>query len=78
MSYCSEIYYKRDRRVLLEREKQYMRQISADHHTKEDGSKEELLILEYNLDEKVHKKYQDMCQEGDNTLCWYCPTEHTY
>ena len=34
-----------------------MRQISADHHTNEDGSKEELPLLKYNLDDKVQKKY---------------------
>ena len=31
-----------------------MCQISVDNHTKEDGSKEELPILQYNLDGKVH------------------------
>ena len=55
-----------------------MRQISADHHTKEDGKKEEFSILQDNLDDQVHKKYQDMCQEGYNTLCWYYHTEYKY
>ena len=32
-----------------------MHQISADHHTKEDGSKEELFILQDNLYEQLHK-----------------------
>ena len=32
-----------------------MHQISAENHTKEYGSKEELLILKYNLDGRVHK-----------------------
>ena len=35
-----------------------MWQISADNHIKEDGSKEELLILKYNLDGKVQKQNQ--------------------
>ena len=51
-----------------------MHQISADHHTKQYGSKEDLLILKYNLDIKVQKQYQYMCQDGTNTLCWYFPT----
>ena len=55
-----------------------MHQISADHHTKEDGTKEELYILQYNLYEQVHKKYQYMFQEGYNTLCWYYHPEYTY
>ena len=54
-----------------------MCQISADYHTKEDGSKEELLILQDNLDDQVQKQYQDMCQEGDNAHCWYCHLEYT-
>ena len=33
-----------------------MHQIRADHHTKEYGSKEELLILQDNLYDQVHKK----------------------
>ena len=32
-----------------------MRHISAYHHTKEDGSKEELIILQDNLDDQVQK-----------------------
>ena len=32
--------------------------ISADNHTKEDGSKEGILILKYNLDGKVQIQYQ--------------------
>ena len=32
-----------------------MRLISADHHTTEDGPKEELPILKYNPDYQVHK-----------------------
>ena len=55
-----------------------MCQISADNNTKEDGFNKELLILKYNMNEKVHKQYQDMCQEVDNNLFWYCPTEYTY
>ena len=43
------------RRVLLDWENTHMFQISADNYTKEDGSKEEILILQYNLDGKVHK-----------------------
>ena len=45
-----------------------MRQISVDRHTKEDGPKEDFFILQDNLDDQVHKKYQDMCQDGYNTL----------
>ena len=35
-------------------------------------------ILKDKLDDKVQKKYQDMCQEGYNTLCWYYHPEYTY
>ena len=55
-----------------------MFQISAYHLTTEYGPKEELLILQYNLDGKVQKQYQDMCKDGANTLCWYFPTEYKY
>ena len=55
-----------------------MRQISLDHHTKDDGFKEELSVLQDNLDYQVQKKYQDICQEGYNTLCWYYHPEYTY
>ena len=55
-----------------------MRQISADHNTEEYGSKEEVLVLQYNLYGKVKKQYQYMWQEVDNNLCWYLPTEYTY
>ena len=50
-------------RVLLERENAHMHQISADNHTKQEGSNEELLVLQDNMDGQVQKKYQDMCQE---------------
>ena len=53
-----------------------MHQISADHHTKYSGPKEDLLILQYNLDSKVQKQYQYMCQDRTNTLCWYFPTDY--
>ena len=36
-------------RVFIGWENTHMRQISADHHTKEDGTKEELYTLQYNL-----------------------------
>ena len=52
-------------------------QIIADHHTKEDGSKEELLVLQNNLDDQLNKKYQDILQEGDNTLCCNYHPEYT-
>ena len=52
-------------------------QISVDYCTKKDGSKEELLILKDNLDDQVQKQYQDMCQDGDNNLCWYYYREYT-
>ena len=55
-----------------------MLRISADHHTKENGPKEELSILQDNLDYQVQKKYQDICQEVYNTLCWYYHPEYTY
>ena len=48
-----------------------MCQISADNNTKEDGFNEELLILKYNMNGKVHKQYQDMFQDVDNTIYWY-------
>ena len=54
-----------------------MCQISADNHTKEDGSKEDIIVLQYNLDGKVHKQYQYMCKDVANTLCWFYPTEYT-
>ena len=49
-------------------------QISTDHHTKEDGYKEGLLILKDNLNDQLQKQYQYMCQEVDN-ICW---DYHTY
>ena len=55
-----------------------MRHINRYHHTKEDGPKEELSILQDNLDDQVQKKYQDMCQEGYSILCWYYHPEYTY
>ena len=66
-----------NRRVLLEWENTHTQQISAYHHTKEDRYKEELLILQDNLYDKVQKQYQYMCQEGDNTLCCYYHPEYT-
>ena len=44
--------------------KTYLSRTIAHHHTKEDGSKEELSNLQDNLYYQVKKKYQDMCQEG--------------
>ena len=44
-----------NRRVFLEWANTHTRQISADHHTKEDWSKEELLILQDNLYDQVQK-----------------------
>ena len=55
-----------------------MRKMSADRHTKLYGSKKEILILQYNLNGKVQKQYQDMCQEGDNNLFRYFLTEYYY
>ena len=46
-----------------------MFQIIADIHAKEDGSKEELLVLQYNLGGKIQKKYQYMCQDGAYKIC---------
>ena len=43
-------------RVFLGWENSHMRQISADNHTKEDGPKEELSILQDNLGDQVQKK----------------------
>ena len=40
-----------NRRLFLERANIHIHQISADHRTKEDGSKEELIILQDNLDD---------------------------
>ena len=68
---------RQNRRFLLECENTHIHQISADHHTKEDGYKEELLILQDNLDDKVHKNYQDMCQEVYNILCCNYHPEYT-
>ena len=50
-----KIYTWANRRVLLEWENTHMRQISADHRTKDDVSKAELLILHDNLDGQVQK-----------------------
>ena len=58
--------------------KTHTHQISADHRIKEDGSNKELLVLLDNLDDQLQKKYQDMCQEGDNTLFCHFHTEYTY
>ena len=55
-----------------------MSHIRADHHTKEDGSKEELLLLQDNLDAQSQKKYQGVCQEGANAIFWYYPPEYTH
>ena len=55
-----------------------MHHISADHHTKENGPKKELSILQDNLDYQVKRKYQDMCQEGYNTICCYFHPEYTH
>ena len=55
-----------------------MSHICAYHHTKETFSKEELLLLKYNLDAQAQKKYQGVCQEGDNTIWWYYLPEYTY
>ena len=33
--------------------------------------------IHYNLDDQVQKQYQDMCQDGDNTLCCHYHTEYT-
>ena len=55
-----------------------MFQISADHLTTEYGSKEELLILQYNLDGKLQKQYPDMFQDDTNKRFWYFCTEYTY
>ena len=60
---CS--YYEKiriDKTVFLELENTHTYHISSDCHTKEDGSKEELLLLQDNMDDQVQKKYQDMCQ----------------
>ena len=54
---------------LSERTHTHLCQISEDNHTKEDGFKEDILLLKDILDDKVHKEYQYMRQEGDNTLC---------
>ena len=43
-----------------------MLQISADHHTKEDGPKEELSILQDNLDDQVQKNTK-ICVRRDKT-----------
>ena len=67
-----------NRRVFLGWTKTHTLQISGYHHTKEYGSKEELLIFQDNLDDQVQKKCQDMCQEVDNTLCWYYHHEYKY
>ena len=55
-----------------------MYQISENYHTKEDGSKEEPLILKYNLDMKAHKQYQYMFQDVANTFILYWFTYYIY
>ena len=57
-----------DRRVLLDLTNTHLGHISAYNYTKEDGSKDELLLLQDNLDDKLQKKKQDMCYKGTNTL----------
>ena len=57
------------KRVFLEWSNIYIQQISVYHHTKEDVTNEDLIFLQYNLDGKVQKQYQDMCQDRYNTLC---------
>ena len=48
--------------------------MNAYHHTKQYGSKDELLVLKDNLDDQVQKQYQYVCQEGYITLfCYYNP-----
>ena len=44
-----------NRIIFLEWENKPTQNISADNHTKEDGSKDELLILQYNLNYQEHK-----------------------
>ena len=55
-----------------------MRQISEDHRTKEDETKEEIFILQDNLDDQVQKKKEYMCQEGYNNLCWCYHHNYTH
>ena len=43
------------RRVFLDWENTHKRQISTNHNTKEHGTKEELMILQDNLDDNLHK-----------------------
>ena len=69
MCFCYEKKYWANRRVLLEWKKTHMHQISSDHHTKEDGFKYYLLILQDKLDDQVQKQSQYMFQEEYNTLC---------
>ena len=33
-------------------------------------------VLQDKMDDKVQKQYQDMCQEGDNTIFWHYCTEY--
>ena len=66
-----------NRIIFLGWENTHTHQISADHNTKEYGSKEELLILKDNLYDQAQKKYKYMCWEVDNNLCWYCHLEYT-
>ena len=43
-----------------------MRQISADHHTKEDGPKDDFFILQDNLDDQVQQNI-NICVRRDTT-----------
>ena len=72
MHSCSENKYWSDRRVFHEWANTHMRQISAERHTKEDCSKGELLILQYNRYVTVQKQYQD------NYLSWYFFGDYIY
>ena len=54
------------RRAFLGCENTHMRYISADHHTKEDGPKEELSILQDNLDDQLQKNTK-ICVRRDTT-----------
>ena len=53
-------------RVFLRWENTPMRQISADHHIKEDGPKEDFFVLQDNPDDQVQKN-TNICVRRDTT-----------
>ena len=41
------------------------------------NAKEEILLIQDNLDGQVQQSYQQMCRRSANALCWYTPPDYT-